>query len=784
MHDENDLSSRITRVELFREQALISRRVKLAADGTGGQHELRLPGLPMLLRNHSVRVDAGAGVRLLDVHVELDLGRASDAALRTEGEESLRELHRKQVDLSVAHEQATELVGFLESLQPSSYSAAELPEALAFGERHQVGPWLEFAASIRDQLAAARTRIRQLDRQQLVLQDSIAMARDRLERESAAEAQALATSRKAARLTLETSGETALELGISYLVPLVRWVPEYELRVYDGQDQAELVLKALVGQATGEDWSDVSLSFSTADLARSADLPRLDSWRIGKAQPPSRSGWRELPDTTDELFEDYDRGIRSVASPPVPATPELPEVPRLGPQVRQLAELVRPAPDIVERLLTEAAVNTPRSHTRTSEDGITGEFPAVTPEDLERDKKDEELLEDTLLDDGDDDEDWEEEDMTTPTSPPMADLARSSAPMSASDLAPPAPAMKKRMSGRPTILAAPAEPEPSLPPASFFAATDAPGGGGGALRETRLVAGREALIYDNLRLQGPRRRARGNLMASGLSERLAQQLEGRAPGAAAALRSVPGQLLANILSSDAGAVNFALPRHGVPTEESAGHFAVRYEMESPGQVLSDGQPHLLTLLRRQGYIRRVFRCVPLLDTNVYQLAQFENPLDLPLLAGPVRVYREGDFVVSGPLDTTPPGKAVTVNLGVEPGISVARNTHFLESTHGLFGGDTGLTHKVEIEVRSRLSVPAQVELIERVPVSYDDDIEVKLLSISPRASDYNQKDRGQIIHGGKLFSLDLAPGESQTCSLEYRITIPSKRVLEGGNRRD
>ena len=227
-----------------------------------------------------------------------------------------------------------------------------------------------------------------------------------------------------------------------------------------------------------------------------------------------------------------------------------------------------------------------------------------------------------------------------------------------------------------------------------------------------------------------------------------------------------------------------MPTYGVPIEQSAGHFAVRYPMESPGQVLADGLPHMLTLARRQGTVRRVYRCVPLMDTNVYQMARFENPLGLPLLAGPVRVYRDGDFVVCGPLDTTPPGKSVTVNLGVEPGISVARNTHFLETTHGLFGGDTALTHKVEIEVRSRLAEAVQVEVIERVPVSHDDDIEVKVLEVSPAAEAYGQKDRGQVIQGGKLFSLKLGPGESRTCTLEYRITIPSKQVLKGGNRRD
>ena len=775
--DASKVDSRIARVEMFRDSALVTRTVQVSG-GEAGDTTLRLPGLPVLLVDDSVRVDlpdTDGGLRLTDLHLELDLGNPADAALRTKGAASLRDLDRQRVELGVARQRAVELVAYLESLQPAAMRASELPDALAFKELHQVGPWLQLASSVTHQLTTALAGLRELDRRIQDVEDHIARAHDRVERQSEAEAAALATSRKAARLRLEraTAGDVA-ELKLSYLVPAVRWVPEYELRVYDGSDEAELVLKVHAAQRTGEDWDGVELSFSTADLTRSADLPRLDSWRIGKAQPPSRSGWRDLPDSTAELFEDYDRGIEEVPPPLALEAPELPPMPRLGEAVVQPSAQL--ATRTVERLISAAAAS-PVSSTRSSDDGITGEFPVVQVDDLcEPDMLEQDLDED------DEEMDWEDE-RTTPTSPPMGGMM----PGSASSQQPMAPApeeapMKKSLFRGSRYTALSPEPEPSLPPASFFAM--AHDGGAGGQRETRLTAGREALVYDNLRLQGPEEETRGNLLASGLSERLAEQVEAVVPGAAGALRLLSAHALSDVLGGGGRLDSFQMPTYGVPIEQSAGHFAVRYPMESPGQVLADGLPHMLTLARRQGTVRRVYRCVPLMDTNVYQMARFENPLGLPLLAGPVRVYRDGDFVVCGPLDTTPPGKSVTVNLGVEPGISVARNTHFLETTHGLFGGDTALTHKVEIEVRSRLAEAVQVEVIERVPVSHDDDIEVKVLEVSPAAEAYGQKDRGQVIQGGKLFSLKLGPGESRTCTLEYRITIPSKQVLKGGNRRD
>ena len=457
------VSSRIARVEVYRDRALITRNVKVHP-GDAGDATLRLPGLPVMLLDDSVRVDlpdAGGGLRLADLHLELELGHLGDAALRTSGAESLRDLDRQGVDLMVARERAVELIRFLESLQPTDYSATDLPDALAFQERHQVGPWLELAASISQQLVAARAQIHGLDRQLEEVDDRIAEAKDRLERESEAEAKALATARKAVRLHLERAaagGEA--ELQLSYLVPAVRWAPEYELRVYDGRDEAELVLKAQVAQRTGEDWGTVALSFSTADLTRSADLPRLDSWRIGKAQPPARSGWRELPDSTEELFEDYDRGIKSVPLPPAPAIPDLPETPHLGDSVTTPTGEVSTA--TVERLVSAAAAS-PAPRPKSSEDGITGEFPVVhAPEDMRKPDLGDALMEE---DDDEDIEDWEDE-QTTPTSPPVADMLASAA--GPPSMQPPPAPMKKSLFGRRRSVAPP-EPEPSLPPASFFA---------------------------------------------------------------------------------------------------------------------------------------------------------------------------------------------------------------------------------------------------------------------------------------------------------------------------
>jgi hypothetical protein len=739
MSDMLEVSSELTRVELYRGQALVTRRARVPA----GTLALRLGALPLLLDDDSLRVRLQRGApteRLVDLHLELDLG-LRQAPLRTELQDKLRELQRRRVELWAEQQRHLDQLQLLESLAPSSPREVDLPEDLAFRERQLVPAWLSLADNVREQSLAARKELRRLQREQDDLKDQQAELRNQREREAAAAAAGLAQTRKAVLLRLEGTGAGAadLELELSYLVPAARWAPEYELRVQPDQDQAELVLKAHVAQRTGEDWERVELSFSTADLTRSAELPRLDSWRIGRAQPPRPTGWRELPETVDELFEDYDRGLDAL--PPAPQLTE-PELAR-GPRLEPTDEPWDAGGELSDRVTAKVLDDLQGQHgipDRPAPGPVAGAAAAAAP--------------------------------PAPAAPPPAPQALENGRVSRSKA-------KHRshrgdalesayFAGQPTMRmeralqepVAAAEPEPEPEPAP-------------------VAAGRKALAFAELRMQGPdQRAARGQLLAAEPDQRLPPELRRLLPDAVA-------ELLPRLLDAPPpGAEQLDLPRDAVPLSESAGNFAARLSMEGRGDVPANGQPQLLTLLRRGGPVRRLYRCVPLLDPNVYQVVLFENPLGLPLLAGPVRIYNGGDFVASGPLATTPPGQPVTINLGIEPDLRVARNTFFEESTEGLFGGDTALKHRVEIEARSRLSRPARLEVHERVPISRDDEVEVKLLELPEGAEDYDQKDRGQLIKGGKRLIIDLAPGETRTVALAYRITLSSKLMLRGGNRRD
>ncbi|MFD0340051.1 mucoidy inhibitor MuiA family protein [Streptomyces sp. NPDC127117] len=79
-------------------------------------------------------------------------------------------------------------------------------------------------------------------------------------------------------LTVESAAAGPVGLRLSHLTPCALWRPAYRA-VLDG-DSLTLETDAMVWQRTGEDWSDVRLTLSTARSALATDPPRLGEDRL------------------------------------------------------------------------------------------------------------------------------------------------------------------------------------------------------------------------------------------------------------------------------------------------------------------------------------------------------------------------------------------------------------------------------------------------------------------------------------------------------------------------
>lgn len=85
---------------------------------------------------------------------------------------------------------------------------------------------------------------------------------------------------------IEVVKEGALDLDVSYRVHGASWNALYDARAGLEKSLVELVSHGVVRQNTGEDWEDVDMVLSTAQVTGSGNMPEAESWFIRPYQPP------------------------------------------------------------------------------------------------------------------------------------------------------------------------------------------------------------------------------------------------------------------------------------------------------------------------------------------------------------------------------------------------------------------------------------------------------------------------------------------------------------------
>lgn len=301
-----NLMSVLEAVTVYREGALCVRVARTPAGEAVVNHHVRVVGLPLSLMPGSLRarIAGAAEVRVLDV-------RAAFEVVLGENIDTPAEQMRVRAEEKNAGELSDELtllrqeISGLEKLRPRRLDPAqgEAPRAAA------VDAALALADFAEGRLVACFSRRRALEKKLTLAQERLALAQHRLAEASVDARSSRAKITRVAAITLSgpiPAGPGA-EISVEYVVPGARWLPNYQLRLAKGFAGGSLMLRASVAQSSGEDWSGVTLSLSTASLSRRADAPELKSLRIGRSQPaPHASGWREPPQGLDALFEAFD----------------------------------------------------------------------------------------------------------------------------------------------------------------------------------------------------------------------------------------------------------------------------------------------------------------------------------------------------------------------------------------------------------------------------------------------------------------------------------------------
>ncbi len=198
-------------------------------------------------------------------------------------------------------------------------------------------------------------------------------------------------------------------------------------------------------------------------------------------------------------------------------------------------------------------------------------------------------------------------------------------------------------------------------------------------------------------------------------------------------------------------------RFGLPVSIASGADLLRLEMDS---------------LTAEAKVQAV--AVPSRDETAYRVATFTNSFGEQLLASDeVPRFVDGKLVTVEHFAGLAPGAEMDAGFGPIEGLQLRRNVlGQSEGEQGLISRSNAQVQKVEITVENLTAQDWPVRVLDQVPYSQQDDLEIEW-SAKPQPAEENvEKKRGILA-----WDLELDAGRSETIQLDTTLSWPEGMVL-------
>jgi uncharacterized protein (TIGR02231 family) len=225
----------------------------------------------------------------------------------------------------------------------------------------------------------------------------------------------------------------------------------------------------------------------------------------------------------------------------------------------------------------------------------------------------------------------------------------------------------------------------------------------------------------------------------------------------------------------------AAPAPETPIERGAAafagsEFAAEYKIAGRGTIPADGSSHRFTIADRTLSSTLSVVATPRLAPVGYLIAAAKHAGEEPLLPGPVSVFRDGSYVGLAHLALTAPGEEVTLSFGADDKVKIEyRLVSDGESQEGLISTDRRIERQYLTKVANHHARALEITVLDQMPVSQDERIEVELLNSTTKPTETDLDDRKGVLAWRYLYQ----PEEQREIHFGYAVTAPEDVPILG-----
>lgn len=214
---------------------------------------------------------------------------------------------------------------------------------------------------------------------------------------------------------------------------------------------------------------------------------------------------------------------------------------------------------------------------------------------------------------------------------------------------------------------------------------------------------------------------------------------------------------------------------GLPVAETVTHLtSMVFEIDRRVTLESRRPPHRVTVASHRMETTLEHYAVPKLMETVFLNGEVENSSTTTLLPGEFSVFLESNYVGKSYLrDLVSPGESFRVSFGADEGLEVKREIVKRESDPGF--KSVKETFGYRIELTNFKKTACTLVLLDQLPVSRQDDIDVNLHHVSFEPTGDSRDDEKGILR----WEFGLESGETKSVEFEFRVNHPKGVSVAG-----
>lgn len=207
----------------------------------------------------------------------------------------------------------------------------------------------------------------------------------------------------------------------------------------------------------------------------------------------------------------------------------------------------------------------------------------------------------------------------------------------------------------------------------------------------------------------------------------------------------------------------------MPTVQIERQTTVEFEIKMPYTVMSDNKNYTVDIEAYNLPAMYQYYCVPKIDRDAFLIARITDWEKYNLLEGEANMFFEDTYVGKTLLDVRYASDTLDISLGRDKNVSVNREKIKDYTTKQLLGNKKEETRAWKITVKNNKSQEINMVILDQVPVSALEEIEIEIRNISGAELD---------SESGKVkWEFSLPSNDKKEFELWYAVKYPKYRNL-------